>query len=155
MRNPTSFAMHLQCYTFFTRTVKVLVLSSLTNTKLPEFNTSSELVLAVEEAIRAAENGNVVSPTITHERVKKMYTWDKIARRTELVILISARHCVVRGPTWQILQDFGSKHKISEEWQLIYMIYLMIQFFWAKFSKRSWTCFLRAVHMFYRNDRKI
>ena len=44
-----------------------------------------DLVHAVEEAIRASENGDVVLPNIAHERIKKMYTWDKVAMRTEKV----------------------------------------------------------------------
>ncbi|CAB4023847.1 phosphatidylinositol N-acetylglucosaminyltransferase subunit A-like, partial [Paramuricea clavata] len=44
-----------------------------------------DLVLALEQAIKAAGDGDVVSPTTAHERIKKMYTWDKVARRTEMV----------------------------------------------------------------------
>lgn len=46
---------------------------------------SLDLVVALGQAIKAAENGEVVSPTTAHERVKQMYTWDKVARRTEKV----------------------------------------------------------------------
>ena len=54
-------------------------------------SSSSDLVIAVEEAIAAAEQGDVISPNIAHERIKKMYTWDKVARRTEKVL----RSCVI------------------------------------------------------------
>ena len=53
-----------------------------------EFIISSDLVLALEQAIKAAGDGDVVSPTTAHERIKKMYTWDKVARRTEMVKLL-------------------------------------------------------------------
>ncbi|XP_028409015.1 N-acetylglucosaminyl-phosphatidylinositol biosynthetic protein-like isoform X2 [Dendronephthya gigantea] len=42
-----------------------------------------DLVVALEQAIKATKNGEVVSPTTAHERVKEMYTWDKVAKRTE------------------------------------------------------------------------
>ena len=49
------------------------------------FIVSLDLVHAVEEAIKASEKGDIVLPNIAHERIKKMYTWDKVATRTEKV----------------------------------------------------------------------
>lgn len=41
---------------------------------------------ALEIAIKATIDGNVIPPTVAHERVKKMYTWGKVAARTEKVM---------------------------------------------------------------------
>lgn len=50
-----------------------------------EFITSSDLVSCLEEAIKAAEDGDVVSSAVAHDRIKKMYTWNNVAKRTEKV----------------------------------------------------------------------
>ena len=40
---------------------------------------------ALEVAIENHRTGNVVSPSEVHERVKKLYTWQNVAKRTEAV----------------------------------------------------------------------
>lgn len=45
----------------------------------------ADLVGALEEAIKSVDDGDIISPNIAHERIKKMYTWDNVARRTEKV----------------------------------------------------------------------
>ncbi|XP_046860104.1 phosphatidylinositol N-acetylglucosaminyltransferase subunit A-like [Xenia sp. Carnegie-2017] len=52
--------------------------------QLVEPNTQ-DVVQALEIAIKATIDGNVIPPTVAHERVKKMYTWGKVAARTEKV----------------------------------------------------------------------
>ncbi len=43
------------------------------------------LTESLEEAIEAAVSGNVYHPQDMHERVRKLYTWQDVARRTERV----------------------------------------------------------------------
>ena len=43
------------------------------------------LVSALEEAISDQRNGKVIDPYEAHERIKNMYTWPNVARRTEIV----------------------------------------------------------------------
>ena len=43
------------------------------------------LVGALEDAIQAVREGDVVSPEVAHQRIASMYTWDNVARRTEKV----------------------------------------------------------------------
>ena len=40
---------------------------------------------ALEKAIEKHRTGNFVPPAEVHERVKKLYTWQNVARRTEAV----------------------------------------------------------------------
>ncbi len=46
---------------------------------------SIALTESLEEAIEASVTGNVYSPHDVHERVRKLYTWQDVARRTERV----------------------------------------------------------------------
>ncbi|XP_045162408.2 phosphatidylinositol N-acetylglucosaminyltransferase subunit A-like [Mercenaria mercenaria] len=43
------------------------------------------LVSALDEAISDQRNGRVIDPQEAHERIKNMYTWPNVARRTEIV----------------------------------------------------------------------
>ena len=43
------------------------------------------LSAALEEAIKVSRSGTVLSPQSAHARVKKLYTWQNVARRTEIV----------------------------------------------------------------------
>lgn len=50
---------------------------------------STDLVRALEEAIQAHRRGDQVPHWEVHERVKAMYTWHNVARRTEQVPPVS------------------------------------------------------------------
>ena len=43
------------------------------------------LSAALEDAIKVSRSGTVLSPYSVHARVKKLYTWQNVARRTEIV----------------------------------------------------------------------
>ncbi|XP_060603415.1 phosphatidylinositol N-acetylglucosaminyltransferase subunit A-like [Ruditapes philippinarum] len=43
------------------------------------------LVSALEDAISDQRNGKVIDPYEAHERIKNMYTWPNVARRTDVV----------------------------------------------------------------------
>lgn len=45
----------------------------------------SALVLAIENAIEKKLNGEFIDPWVAHNRIKKMYSWSNVARRTEQV----------------------------------------------------------------------
>ena len=47
----------------------------------------SALVAALEDAIQAVREGEIVPPQAAHQRIANMYTWDNVARRTEKVSL--------------------------------------------------------------------
>lgn len=49
------------------------------------FFNSSALVMALDRAVRDAQNNTLVSPKEAHDRIKTMYTWQNVARRTERV----------------------------------------------------------------------
>ena len=49
----------------------------------------SALVAALESAVEAARNNTFVAPNVAHERIRTMYTWQNVARRTERVSLRS------------------------------------------------------------------
>lgn len=58
--------------------------------KLAEPSVKS-LVAALESALQAARNNTIVPPNTAHERIRTMYTWQNVARRTERVYdLVSA-----------------------------------------------------------------
>nr|XP_058971022.1 phosphatidylinositol N-acetylglucosaminyltransferase subunit A-like [Pocillopora verrucosa] len=52
--------------------------------KLAEPSVKS-LVAALESAVEAARNNTFVAPNVAHERIRTMYTWQNVARRTERV----------------------------------------------------------------------
>ena len=45
----------------------------------------SSVTTALESAIQRLKNGEFLPPETCHEMIKKMYTWQDIARRTEIV----------------------------------------------------------------------
>jgi len=49
-----------------------------------EWNISA-LVEALDSAVQDARDGRFVPPDVAHERIRTMYTWDNVARRTEKV----------------------------------------------------------------------
>ena len=49
------------------------------------------VIEALETAIEKQRTGNHVPPSEVHERVKKLYTWQNVAKRTEAVYNIIAQ----------------------------------------------------------------
>ena len=45
----------------------------------------SALLVALESAVQDARNNRVVPADVAHERIRTMYTWQNVARRTQLV----------------------------------------------------------------------
>lgn len=45
----------------------------------------SALLMALESAVQNARDNRVVPADEAHERIRTMYTWQNVARRTELV----------------------------------------------------------------------
>lgn len=45
----------------------------------------SALVMALDRAVTDARNNTLVLPEEAHDRIKTMYTWQNVARRTERV----------------------------------------------------------------------
>ena len=45
----------------------------------------SALVMALDRAVTDAQNNTLVVPEEAHDRIKTMYTWQNVARRTERV----------------------------------------------------------------------
>ena len=45
----------------------------------------SALLVALESAVQDARDNRVVPADEAHERIRTMYTWQNVARRTELV----------------------------------------------------------------------
>ena len=45
----------------------------------------SALTVAMEQAIKASQSQHVLPPHTVHTRVKELYTWQDVARRTEIV----------------------------------------------------------------------
>ena len=43
------------------------------------------LVHSLEVTIEALKQGNILPPHVAHERIKRMYSWDNVAMRTEKV----------------------------------------------------------------------
>ena len=41
--------------------------------------------MALDRAVADAKNNTVVAPEEAHDRIKTMYTWQNVARRTERV----------------------------------------------------------------------
>ena len=52
------------------------------------------IIDAIEDAIEAEKLGRTISPDVAHERIKSMYTWDNVARRTEKVGRIPRSSCI-------------------------------------------------------------
>ena len=46
---------------------------------------SKSLISALEDAIASSKRGDFVDPFVAHARVKKLYTWQNVAKRTEVV----------------------------------------------------------------------
>lgn len=44
-----------------------------------------DLVAGLEDAIQKVKNGTVVPPLVAHEKIRSMYSWHDITRRTEIV----------------------------------------------------------------------
>jgi len=49
------------------------------------FGVESALVEALESAVQDARDDRFVPPDVAHERIRTMYTWENVARRTEKV----------------------------------------------------------------------
>ena len=49
--------------------------------------TISALVAALHSAVQDARDNRFVPPDVAHERIRTMYTWENVARRTEKVSL--------------------------------------------------------------------
>lgn len=47
----------------------------------------SALVVALDNAVQNARDNTFVPPHVAHERIRTMYTWENVARRTEKVSL--------------------------------------------------------------------
>ena len=45
----------------------------------------SALVVALDSAVQDARDNRFVPPDAAHERIRTMYTWENVARRTEKV----------------------------------------------------------------------
>lgn len=45
----------------------------------------SALVAALDSAVQDARDNRFVPPEVAHERIRTMYTWENVARRTEKV----------------------------------------------------------------------
>lgn len=45
----------------------------------------SALVAALDSAVQDARENRFVPPDVAHERIRTMYTWENVARRTEKV----------------------------------------------------------------------
>ena len=45
----------------------------------------SALVAALDSAVKDVRDNRFVPPDVAHERIRTMYTWENVARRTEKV----------------------------------------------------------------------
>ena len=63
----------------------IIILSITTPTISIVYYYNTALVTVLEEAITAHRHGDCMPHWEIHDRVKTMYTWHNVARRTELV----------------------------------------------------------------------
>lgn len=43
---------------------------------------------ALDKAVMCVRSGDVIDPSVAHDRVKSMYTWMNVCKRTEKVLFI-------------------------------------------------------------------
>lgn len=85
----------------------------------------SALVAALDSAVQDARDNRFVPPDVAHERIRTMYTWENVARRTEKVswvyqqiLLVSLRFVYpaperdARDWTWKIPKWWRSPTEI-------------------------------------------
>lgn len=80
-------SVQLKSITNYNKTTNKLIL--ITRRLITLTNRISALVAALESAVEAARNNTFVAPNVAHERIRTMYTWQNVARRTERVSLRS------------------------------------------------------------------